>query len=145
MARQQAPRSLLRPGGATGAIDRAPGRRRRAPQRPPPPAPRVANSSRSEKSPALELEEDLAAQAVTEGQVDERQNGDQNGQGKPGARHRDEEDRRDAEKHPAQALSKVVRLRPVLHRLRLDDAARLENLEVELLEQSQPRHERSEQ
>src|ERR1700752_34987 len=91
---------------ARATPEKTPGRPRRARQRPPPPAPRAADS-RSDQPPLFELEEDLAAEAVAERQVDERQRCDQKSQ-RDGCDRRDEkQDRRDAEEDAAQPLREV--------------------------------------
>src|SRR5690242_1800248 len=93
-----------------------PGPRRRARLRPPPPAPRAADSCPDQTS-LFELEEDLAAKAVAKRQVDECQRGDQEGQRNGSDRRDEKQRRRDPEKHAAQPLREVVRLRPVLDRV----------------------------
>src|SRR5437016_1837843 len=88
--------------------------------------PRVAHSCSCPKdSSALELKEDLAADAVAESQVDERQHRDQKRERQSDYRHGKQEERRDREEDAAQSLSEVVGLWPVPDRSRLDDAARL--------------------
>src|SRR5439155_15978010 len=99
------------------------------------PGPRVAHSRRLQNPPALELIEDLAAEAVAERHVDERENSYQQGKRESDHRYRDQKDRRNRKHNAAHALGKVVRLGSVLHRPRLDHAARLEDLEVEQFEE----------
>src|SRR5215472_6679572 len=129
---------------ARATPESSPGRRQRAPPRSPPPAPRAADSCSDETS-FLELEEDLAAEAVPERQVDERQRRHQERERQRCDRQDEKQDRGDAQEDSTQSLREVVGFRPVLDRSRLDDAGRLQDLEVELLEQRQLRHEGAEQ
>src|SRR5258708_441869 len=74
--------------------DTSPGRRRRARRAPPPPSPRVASSCPDQAS-SFQLEEDLAAQAVAECEVDEGQHCGEQGEGQSYDRERDQNHGRD--------------------------------------------------
>src|SRR6266699_1931371 len=136
--RRSAPRAARESNGS------ARGRRQRAQRCPPPPPPRAVDSRPYESSLA-KLVVDLAPEAVTEREVDESEHRDEQRQGESRDLERQEQDARNGEEDPAEALSEVVRLRTVLNRARLDDAARLQDLEVELLEQRELRNERAQQ
>src|SRR6202795_4657804 len=132
---------------ARGAIARAPGRRQRAPQHPPPPKPRVARSSAGclDQSGSTELVVDLAPEAIAERHIDESQNRDKKRQRQTDYGEWHKEQRRDGEDDSAHSLGEVVRLGPVLDRSGLDDSSRLEDLEVELFEQRQTRRKSAQQ
>src|SRR5439155_3403397 len=120
----------------------APGWRQRARRCPPPPPPRAVDS-RPNESPLAELVIDLAAEAVTEREVDESEHRHQQRDRKAknwkdraiGRSDQVQQRCGQGQEDAAQPLREVVRLRTVLDRTRLDDSARLQDLEVELLEQ----------
>src|SRR5256712_13765207 len=134
MAREPVPRSS-RPRFSGCTLNRkAPGRRARAALCPPPAEPRAVHSC-SDRAPLAKLEVDLASEAVAERQVDEREHRDEERERQPRNSQRDQKHRRNRQEDAAEALGEVVWLGAILHRPRLDDAARLEDLEIDLLEQ----------
>src|SRR5216684_2113084 len=107
--------------------------------------PRAVCSRRANQSPLAKLEVDLTSKAIAERQVDEGEYRNEKGVSQTDHRNRQQEHGRDHEENAAQSLREVVRLRTILNRTRLDDAARLQDLEVDLLEQRQLRGESAHQ
>src|SRR6516225_4677377 len=104
--------------------EQSPGPRWRARPPPPAPAPRAVES-RSNQTSLLELEEDLATQAVSEREVDESQHCYQKRDRNREDGETEKQDRGDSEEDTPEPLREVVRLGPVLNRPGLDDPGRL--------------------